>query len=96
MNSSTVVAPPGIPGPQRRNRRALRLLTIPLGVLLAGAVIAVNIPTVGTALADRYHQYQITRPAYEAKYKGCGSSWTSRPGSGSMASTPPCCTTATC
>ena len=68
MNSSTVVAPPGIPGPQRRNRRARRLLTIPLGVLLAGAVIAVNIPTVGTALADRYHQYQITRLAYEAKY----------------------------
>ena len=68
MNSSTVVAPPGIPGPQRRNRRARRLLAIPLGVLLAGAVIAVNIPTVGTALADRYHQDQITRPAYEAKY----------------------------
>ena len=68
MNSSTVVAPPGSPGPQRRNRRTRRLLTIPLGVLLAGAVIAVNIPTVGTALADRYHQYQITRPAYEAKY----------------------------
>ena len=68
MNSSTVVAPPGIPGPQRRNRRARRLLAIPLGVLLAGAVIAVNIPTVGTAVADRYHQYQITRPAYEAKY----------------------------
>ena len=68
MNSSTVVAPPGIPGPQRRNRRARRLLAIPLGVLLAGAVIAVNMPTVGTALADRYHQYQITRPAYEAKY----------------------------
>src|SRR6266480_349359 len=68
MNSSTVVAPPGIPRPQRKNRRARRLLAIPLGVLLAGAVIAVNIPTVGTALADRYHQYQITRPAYEAKY----------------------------
>ena len=68
MNSSTVVAPPGIPGVQRRNRRARRLLAILLGMLLAGAVIAVNIPTVGTALADRYHQYQITRPAYEAKY----------------------------
>jgi hypothetical protein len=68
MNGSTVVAPPGIPGPQRKNRRARRLLTIPLGVLLASAVIAVNIPTVGTALADRYHQYQITRPSYEAKY----------------------------
>ena len=46
MNGSTVVAPPRIPGPQRKNRRARRLLTIPLGVLLAGAVIAVNIPTV--------------------------------------------------
>ena len=68
MNSSTVIAPPGVPGVQRRKRRARRLLTVPLGVLLAGAVIAVNVPTVGTALADRYHQYQITRPAYEAKY----------------------------
>jgi hypothetical protein len=68
MNSSTVVAPPGILGPQRRKRPARRLLTISLGVLLAGAVIAVNIPTVGTALADWYHRYQIARPAYEAKY----------------------------
>ena len=38
MNSSTVVAPPGILGPQRRKRPARRLLTISLGVLLAGAV----------------------------------------------------------
>ena len=34
---------------------------------LAG-VIAVNVPTVGAAVASWYHQYQITRPAYEAKY----------------------------
>src|SRR5215475_5533825 len=67
MNDSTVVAPPGIPG-ARRKRRARRLLTIPLGLLLVGAVVAVNIPTVGTELANRYHQYQITRPAYEARY----------------------------
>ena len=68
MNSSTVVAPPGIPVVPRSRRRARRLLTVPLGMLLAGAVIAVNVPTVGTAVADRYHQYQITRPAYEARY----------------------------
>lgn len=68
MNSPTVAAPPRIPGAQRRRHRARRLLTVPLGVLLAGAVIAVNVPTVGTALAGRYHQYQITRPAYEARY----------------------------
>src|SRR5262252_2462241 len=68
MNSSTLVAPPDVPGGKRKRRTARRLLTIPLGGLLACAVIAVNIPTVGTALADRYHQYQITRPAYEARY----------------------------
>ena len=68
MNSSTVIAPPGVPGVQRRKRRARRLLTVPLGLLMAGAVVAVNVPTVGTALADRYHRYQITRPAYEARY----------------------------
>jgi len=68
MNTSTVVAPPRIPGVQRGRRPRHRLLMAALGVLLFGAVVAVNIPTVGTALADRYHQYQITRPAYEAKY----------------------------
>ena len=31
-------------------------------------VLGVNVPTVGAAVADWYHQYQITRPAYEAKY----------------------------
>jgi hypothetical protein len=67
MDTSTV-APPGIPGTQRGNRPARRLLMASLGILLTGAVIAVNIPTVGMELADRYHQYKITRPAYEAKY----------------------------
>ena len=31
-------------------------------------VLSVNVPTVGATLAGWYHQYQITRPAYEAKY----------------------------
>jgi hypothetical protein len=30
-------------------------------------VISVNVPTVGGTLAGWYHQYQITRPGYEAK-----------------------------
>jgi hypothetical protein len=68
MNTSTVVAPPRTPRTPPRNRPARRLLMVVLGILLTCAVIAVNIPTVGKALADRYHQYQITRPAYEAKY----------------------------
>jgi len=68
MNTSTVVAPPRTPGTKPRNRPARRLFMLFLGILLTCAVIAVNIPTVGKALADRYHQYQITRPAYEAKY----------------------------
>jgi hypothetical protein len=44
------------------------MLAVPVAVLAAGGVIAVNVPTVGAAVADWYHQYQITRPAYEAKY----------------------------
>jgi hypothetical protein len=33
-----------------------------------GAVLGANVPTVGAAARDWYHNYQITRPAYEAKY----------------------------
>jgi Galactose oxidase-like, Early set domain/GlxA beta barrel domain len=35
---------------------------------MASGVIAVNVPTVGAAVQNWYHHYQITRPAYEAKY----------------------------
>jgi len=31
-------------------------------------VVAANIPTVGATVAAWYHHYQLTRPAYEAKY----------------------------
>jgi hypothetical protein len=32
-----------------------------------GAVLGANVPTVGAAIEGWYHNYQITRPAYEAK-----------------------------
>jgi len=38
------------------------------GILAAGGVLAANMPTVGVTLENWYHRYQITRPAYEAKY----------------------------
>src|SRR5262245_66132075 len=57
-----------MPRPLRTCHPATLLLTSPLRVLQASAAAAVNIPTVGTALPCRYHRYQITRPAYEAKY----------------------------
>jgi hypothetical protein len=44
------------------------MLGIPLGAMAACGVLSVNVPTVGATLAGWYHQYQITRPAYEAKY----------------------------
>jgi Galactose oxidase-like, Early set domain/GlxA beta barrel domain len=46
-------------------RRALGTLA---AVLASGAIIGANMPTVGAAVGDWYHHYQITRPAYEAKY----------------------------
>ena len=45
-----------------------RIIGIGLGVLIVGGVLSVNVPTVGATVAAYYHQYQITRPAYEAKY----------------------------
>jgi hypothetical protein len=48
--------------------RARRLGAALTGVLAVGTVIAVNAPTVGATAAGWYHQYQITRTAYEAKY----------------------------
>jgi hypothetical protein len=39
-----------------------------VGLLVFGAVLAVNVPTVGVALESWYDNYKITRPAYEARY----------------------------
>jgi Domain of unknown function (DUF1929) len=48
--------------------QARRLGAALTGVLAIGTVIAVNTPTVGATAVGWYHQYQITRTAYEAKY----------------------------
>ena len=54
---------------RRRVKRSLRrFLGIPAAALASCSVVAVNVPTLGAAAANWYHQYQITRPAYEAKY----------------------------
>ena len=57
-------APPGSL-PRRRGRRLISTL---VGVVAVCGVIGANVPTVGAAVEDWYHHYQITRPAYEAKY----------------------------
>ena len=44
-----------------------RLFGIPVAAVMVCGVVSVNVPTVGGTLAGWYHQYQITRPAYEAK-----------------------------
>ena len=59
--SSTQREPP-------RKRPGRRLLGILIAVVMACGVLAVNVPTVGASVANWYHQYQITRPTYEAKY----------------------------
>lgn len=61
----------GLRGPRRaagKKSPGHRIIGILLAVLTAGAVLSVNVPTVGATVADWYHRYQITRPAYEAKY----------------------------
>jgi Domain of unknown function (DUF1929) len=45
-----------------------RIIGAGLAVLTVGGVLSVNVPTVGATVAAYYHQYQITRPTYEAKY----------------------------
>jgi Domain of unknown function (DUF1929) len=69
MNSQSVLHDPAdntIEGPAKpRSRRALRIL---VAVVAAAGVLAANIPTVGAAIEHWYHDYEITRPAYEARY----------------------------
>ena len=66
----TSAAPGNGDNPEKRRGKwsFRRLVGVPVAMLAACAVIAVNVPTVGAAVANRYHQYQITRPAYEARY----------------------------
>ena len=67
---STDIAPP--PGGNRTQRRrkwsVRRMMGVPMAALAAASVVAANVPTVGAALANWYHHYEITRPAYEARY----------------------------
>jgi hypothetical protein len=56
------------PKDRRRKWSVRRMLGIPIAALTSCGVIAVNVPTVGSAIGNWYHHYQITRPAYEAKY----------------------------
>ncbi len=45
-----------------------RVLGVVAAALTAGVVLSANVPTVGASVAGLYHQYQITRTGYEAKY----------------------------
>jgi len=53
--------------PPPRRRRMHRLRGRLLVVLAVGGIVGANMPTVGTLVGNWYHNYQITRPAYEAK-----------------------------
>jgi hypothetical protein len=68
VSDSFSITPDRCPAGKRRKWPLRRLLAIPVAVLAACGVIAVNEPTVGAAVANWYQHYQITRPAYEAKY----------------------------
>jgi hypothetical protein len=63
-----VAADTEAPATGTRRRRLRRLATIPVVTVVAGGILAVNAPTVGATVAGWYDHYQITRPAYEAKY----------------------------
>ena len=66
MNNSS--APAVRLDPKRgRKRPVRRVLGFLLAILLVGGVLAANVPTVGATVTNWYHQYQITRPSYEAK-----------------------------
>lgn len=77
---------PGAPAsraePNRRRKRSFRLLlSIPVVAVAAAGVLAVNVPTVGAAVASWYHHYEITRRPMRPS-TGSGTSWTSRRSSG--------------
>src|ERR1700759_5212572 len=66
-NSST----PAFPFQQREKptrRTGRRLAGLAGGLLLGGAVLAANVPTVGATVGGWYHEHAITQQAYEAKY----------------------------
>jgi Galactose oxidase-like, Early set domain/GlxA beta barrel domain len=69
MNTESLVSHEPAPDltfrPKQRSRRPRRIL---LSAVMAAGVLAANIPTVGAVVAHWRHNYQITRPAYEAKY----------------------------
>ena len=68
MNTSTVHSPGTNPGTHSRMRPVRRIMCA-LAMTLAGCgVAAANVPTVGGTVAGWYHHYQVTRPAYEARY----------------------------
>ena len=52
---------PGAPAsraePNRRRKRSFRLLSIPVVAVATAGVLAVNVPTVGAAVASWYHHY---------------------------------------
>jgi hypothetical protein len=61
--------PPTAPSPGRpRRSRRRRALSAAFGLVAVAAVLAANVPTVGAVVTGWYHQYKITRPAYEADY----------------------------
>jgi hypothetical protein len=66
--TDTTVSPTALPPGRRKRSLGRRALGIAVGVVAVGAVLGANVPTVGAAARNWYHQYQITRPAYEAKY----------------------------
>jgi hypothetical protein len=68
MNDSSALAVGSNPAGRRRKWSIRRMLGIPVVALTTCGVVAVNIPTVGATVAAWYHHYQLTRPAYEAKY----------------------------
>jgi hypothetical protein len=67
--ASPIITPsmprPASPPGKRWARRVTGML---VGVLAFSGIIGANVPTVGAAVGDWYHDYQITRPAYEADY----------------------------
>ncbi len=68
MNGLTEITSPTIPEPPREKRSARRRVGVSLAALAACCIVAANVPTVGEGVRNWYHHYQITRPAYEAKY----------------------------